>query len=81
MRQPSRTGKVGASRAAPRPPIVTSRNPSVTAGRGPIRSAIAPPASIVVAAPAKKAVAIMPASADDRANSARMNPSTGPWIV
>jgi len=47
----------------------------------PIRSAMAPPASIVVAAPAKNAVAIAPASADDSANSARINPRTGPWIV
>jgi hypothetical protein len=42
---------------------------------------MAPPASIVIAAPTKNAVAIVPASADDSANSARMNPSTGPWIV
>jgi hypothetical protein len=80
-RQPSSAGNVGASRPHPRLPITTSANPRVTAGRVPIRSAIAPPASIVIAAPAKNAVAIAPASADDRPNSARMIPSTGPWIV
>ena len=65
----------------PRLPTATSRNPRVTAGRVPIRSAIAPPASIVAAEPAKNAVAMLPASADDNPNSARIRPRTGPWIV